>query len=53
MLDSDSAEFYQIPTKRLNEQVKRNIKRFSSKFRFELTENERDEMVANCDTYKN
>ena len=49
MLDSDLAEFYQVPTKRLNEQVKRNIKRFPSKFRFELTESERNEVVANCD----
>lgn len=28
MLDSDIAELYQVETKRLNEQVKRNINRF-------------------------
>lgn len=28
MLDSDLAELYQVPVKRLNEQVRRNLKRF-------------------------
>ena len=30
MVDRDLAKLYQVPTKRLNEQVKRNIKRFPS-----------------------
>ena len=40
MLDSDLAELYQVGTKRLKEQVKRNISRFPEKYMFELTENE-------------
>ncbi|GHU69496.1 hypothetical protein FACS189413_08510 [Bacteroidia bacterium] len=38
MLDSDLAMMYQVETKRLNEAVKRNIKRFPSNFMFQLTE---------------
>jgi len=40
MLDQDLAELYQVPTKRLNEQVKRNIGRFPVDFMFQLTEEE-------------
>ena len=37
MLDRDLAELYGVPTKRLNEQVKRNAERFPSDFMFLLT----------------
>ena len=37
MLDRDLAELYGVPTKRLNEQVKRNARRFSDNFMFKLT----------------
>ena len=37
MLDEDLAETYGVETKRLNEQVKRNIKRFPKDFMFTLT----------------
>ena len=40
MLDSDLARLYGVETKRLKEQVKRNINRFPSDFMFELTQNE-------------
>jgi predicted XRE-type DNA-binding protein len=40
MLDSDLAELYGVETKRVNEQVKRNISRFPDDFMFELTEAE-------------
>jgi hypothetical protein len=40
MLDSDLAELYGVETKRLNEQVKRNIDRFPEDFMFRLTEPE-------------
>ena len=40
MLDSDLAELYQVETKRLNEQVKRNEMRFPDDFMFQLTEKE-------------
>ncbi len=40
MLDRDLAEMYHVESKRLNEQVKRNIKRFPDSFRFQLTQEE-------------
>jgi len=40
MLDSDLAKLYDVESKRLNEQVKRNIARFPQQFRFQLTEEE-------------
>jgi hypothetical protein len=40
MLDEDLAELYQVQTKRLNEQVKRNIDRFPKDFMFQLTREE-------------
>lgn len=40
MLDSDLADLYQVETKRLNEQVKRNIDRFPEDFMFQLTKEE-------------
>jgi hypothetical protein len=38
MLDDDLAELYQVETRRLNEQVKRNMDRFPEDFMFQLTE---------------
>jgi hypothetical protein len=49
IVDADLAEFYGVPTKRLNEQVKRNISRFPDDFMFQLTQDEKAEVVANCD----
>lgn len=40
MLDADLAELYEVMTKRLNEQVKRNLERFPEDFMFQLTEEE-------------
>ncbi len=40
MLDEDLSILYQVPTYRLNEQVKRNIKRFPKDFIFQLTNKE-------------
>jgi len=40
MLDSDLAKLYGVESKRLNEQVKRNIDRFPENFRFQLTDEE-------------
>ena len=53
MIDRDIAQLYGVDTKRLNEQVKRNIDRFPERFRFQLSENEFHELVANCDRLKN
>ncbi|MBO4666495.1 MAG: ORF6N domain-containing protein, partial [Paludibacteraceae bacterium] len=49
MIDRDIAELYGIPTKRLNEQVKRNKERFPENFCFQLHDDETGELVANCD----
>ncbi len=49
MLDADLARLYGVSTKRLNEQVKRNLDRFPPDFMFKLTQTEKDEVVANCD----
>jgi len=49
LLDADLAELYGVTTKRLNEQVKRNRKRFPEDFLFSLTAAEKAEVVANCD----
>ena len=49
IIDKDLAELYGVSTKRLNEQVRRNINRFPSSFRFQLTADETAEVVANCD----
>lgn len=51
MLDSDLAELYQVETKVLNQAVKRNIARFPQAFRFQLTTDELEALVANCDLF--
>ena len=40
ILDSDLAELYGVATRRLNEQVRRNIEKFPEDFMFQLTEDE-------------
>ena len=49
MLDSDLATLYEVKTKALKQAVKRNIFRFPDDFMFELSIDERDELVTNCD----
>ena len=49
MLDKDLSQLYDVVTKRLNEQVKRNIERFPNDFMFQLTKEEKDELIAKCD----
>ena len=49
MVDADLAEVYGVTTRRLNEQVKRNVGRFPEDFLFRLTVEEKAEVVANCD----
>jgi len=51
MLDTDLAAFYGVPTKALNQAVKRNSARFPADFRFQLTRSERQELVTNCDRF--
>ena len=52
MLDTDLAELYRVTTKRLNEQVRRNIKRFPSDFMFQLTNEEDDSLRSQIATLK-
>lgn len=51
-MDSDF-RLYGVTTKRLNEQVKRNLTRFPDDFMFLLTSAEKNEVVANCDHLAN
>lgn len=44
MLDRDLAELYQVPTRRLNEQVKRNVTRFPADFMFQLSDEEAENL---------
>ena len=53
MLDSDLAAIYGVKTGRLNEQVKRNKDRFPNDFMFQLTNYEKQEVIANCDHLEN
>ncbi|MFB9078110.1 ORF6N domain-containing protein [Flavobacterium procerum] len=53
MLDSDLASLYDVETKRLNEQVKRNLSRFPEDFMFQLTENEYNSSRSQIATLKN
>jgi len=49
MIDRDLAELYGVPTKALNQAVKRNKSRFPDDFMFQLEKKERDELVTICD----
>ena len=49
MLDADLVKLYGVTTKRLNEQVRRNQGRFPEDFMFQLSSDEKAEVVANCD----
>lgn len=46
MLDNDLATLYSVETRRLNEQVKRNIERFPDDFMFQLTKEELDNLMS-------
>lgn len=49
MIDADLAQLYGVPTKALNQAVKRNAHRFPPDFMFQLTPAEKQEVVTNCD----
>lgn len=56
MIDKDLADFYSVKTKRLNEQVKRNIERFPAHYMFQLTKEEQllyDSLRSQIVTLKN
>ncbi len=50
MLDRDLAAMYEVETRRINEVVKRNIKRFPSDFMFQLTNQEFDNLISQIAT---
>jgi hypothetical protein len=50
MLDSDLAELYGVETKRLNEQVKRNMDRFPDDFMFQVTQTEFENLKSQVAT---
>ncbi|MBU0671502.1 MAG: ORF6N domain-containing protein, partial [Candidatus Margulisbacteria bacterium] len=52
IIDRDLAMVYKVSTKRLNEQVRRNLERFPDDFMFQLTEEEKEDVVAICDHLK-
>lgn len=47
MIDRDLADLYEVETKYLNRQVKRNILRFPDEFMFQLNMEERNQLVTN------
>lgn len=49
MIDTDLASLYETETKKLKQQVKRNIDRFPLDFVFELSSEEKDQLVTTCD----
>jgi len=49
LLDADLATIYGVPTKALNQAVKRNAARFPTDFMFQLSEVEKQEVVTKCD----
>jgi hypothetical protein len=52
MLDSNLAKLYGVETKRLNEQVRRNLKRFPAYFMFKLTKDEFEALRSQFATSK-
>jgi hypothetical protein len=52
LIDRDLAKLYGVETKALNQAVKRNIARFPEEFRFQLSREELEQLVTNCDRYK-
>ena len=45
LIDRDLGKIYGVETKRLNEQVRRNIARFPDRYRFQLTKDEMQELL--------
>lgn len=52
ILDRDLAELYGVQTKALNQAVKRNLNRFPDHFMINLTSDETNELVTNCDRFE-
>ena len=52
MLDRHLAQLYGVQTRVLNQAVRRNIERFPEEFMFQLTKEQRDEVITICDDLK-
>ena len=53
IIDADLAKIYGVTTKKLNQAVKRNSKRFPADFMFQLNQKEKSELVTICDHLSN
>ena len=53
LMDADIALLYNVKTIVLNQAVKRNEKRFPERYRFQLTEEEKKQLITNCDRFAN
>jgi hypothetical protein len=53
IIDSDVAALYNVETKQLNQAVSRNPEKFPGGYIIELTKEEKDEVVTNCDHLQN
>lgn len=51
MIDRDLAELYGVENRVLNQAVKCNMESFPERFRFQLTKDEMNELVTNCDRF--
>ena len=49
MLGADLAEMYGVETRALNQAAKRNLDRFPPDFMFQLSKEEKREVITNCD----
>jgi hypothetical protein len=49
LVDADLAQLYGVPTEALNQAVKRNRERFPDDFMFRLEEEEKEQVITNCD----
>ena len=52
LIDRDIAMLYKVETRTLNQKVKRNVTRFPERFRFQLTKQELQELITNCDRFE-
>lgn len=53
LLDRDVAALYQVETKRVNEAVKNNPRKFPEGYLIQLNDSEKDELVENFDRFRN
>ncbi len=52
LLDRTVAEIYGVETKHINQAIKRNLDKFPPDFYYQLTEEELQDVVTNCDRYE-